>query len=97
MSQKRTEKKNYNLLAISILSAIGILLSLYLTYVDVGGGHAAFCTAGTDCDVVRQSAFAKMLGIPVAAYGVAAYGAILAVSLLSMARKKRWLILFVLS
>lgn len=97
MSQKRTEKKNYNLLAISILSAIGILLSLYLTYVDAGGGHAAFCTAGTDCDVVRQSAFAKMLGIPVAAYGVAAYGAILAVSLLSMARKKRWLILFVLS
>jgi uncharacterized membrane protein len=38
-----------------------------------------------------------MLGIPVAAYGVAAYGAILAVSLLSMARKKRWLILFILS
>ena len=97
MSQKRTEKKNYNLLAVTILSAIGILLSLYLTYVDSGGGHAAFCTAGTDCDVVRQSTFAKMLGIPVAAYGVAAYGAIFAVSLLSMARKKRWLILFVLS
>lgn len=97
MSQKKIEKKSYNLLAITILSAIGVLLSLYLTYVDSGGGQAAFCTAGSDCDVVRQSAFAKILGIPVAALGVAAYGAIFAVSLLSMARKKRWLILFVLS
>ena len=97
MSQKKIEKKSYNLLGITILSAIGIMLSLYLTYVDAGGGQAAFCSAGSDCDVVRQSAFAKILGIPVAALGVAAYGAIFAVSLLSMARKKRWLILFILS
>jgi len=97
MSQKKIEKKSYNLLGITILSAIGILLSLYLTYVDSGGGQAAFCSAGSDCDVVRQSAFAKILGIPVAALGVAAYGAIFAVSLISMARKKKWLILFILS
>ena len=37
------------------LAAFGLLLTGYLAAVAWSGGGAAFCTAGSGCDVVQQS------------------------------------------
>ncbi len=82
---------------IPVLSALGILLSLYLTYIHLADSRAAFCAAGTDCDTVRQSAFSAIMGIPVAAIGVAGYSVILILFLINMKKRTKWLLLYILA
>lgn len=79
------------------LSALGIILSLYLTYIHFTESRAAFCAAGTDCDTVRQSGFSTIMGVPVAALGVAGYSVILIVFLISMKKRTKWLLLYILA
>ena len=75
-------KGSYLKPVILALSALGIILSLYLTYLHFTESQAAFCAAGSDCDTVRQSGFSTIMGIPVAAVGVAGYSVILIVFLI---------------
>jgi len=66
--------------AVAMLAAIvGMGASAYLL-VEYVTGQSGICLTGSGCDLVRASAFAYPLGIPmplfgVAFYGVAAYGA----------------------
>ena len=55
------------------LSIVGMLLTAYLSVVAWRGGAAAFCTAGSGCDVVQGSAWSRLFGVPVAAWGFALY------------------------
>lgn len=55
------------------LALVGMLLTAYLSVVAWRGGGAAFCTAGSGCDVVQGSAWSRLFGIPVAAWGFALY------------------------
>ena len=55
------------------LAFVGMLLTAYLSVVAWRGGGAAFCTAGSGCDVVQGSAWSRLFGIPVAAWGFALY------------------------
>lgn len=82
---------------ISVLSALGVILSLYLTYIHFSESSAAFCAAGTDCDTVRQSGFSTILGVPVAAIGVIGYSVILIVSLIAIKKRTKWLLLYILA
>ena len=90
-------KGSYLKPVILALSALGIILSLYLTYIHFTESRAAFCAAGTDCDAVRQSGFSTIMGIPVAAIGVAGYSVILVVFLMSIKNRTKWLLLYILA
>lgn len=97
MSSDKKNQADYLKPLISVLSALGVVVSLYLAYLHFSDGHAAFCAAGTDCDAVRQSGFSTLMGIPVAAIGVAGYSVILIASLLGMKKRTKWLVLYILA
>jgi len=55
------------------LAFVGMLLTAYLSVVAWRGGGAAFCSAGSGCDVVQGSAWSRLFGVPIAAWGLALY------------------------
>jgi uncharacterized membrane protein len=67
-------------MTIALLSLVGILIALYLTLYKVGIVGNLSCTIGS-CETVNTSRWATFLGIPVAAWGLAAYVALFALSL----------------
>jgi uncharacterized membrane protein len=69
--------------AIAFLALVGFFLALYLWLHQIGVGGELKCGTG-GCDTVQASRWARVLGIPVAAYGVAGYAAILAVALAAL-------------
>lgn len=56
-----------------VLSLLGLAVAGYLTVIHITSG-STLCTGG--CDIVRQSRYAEVAGIPVAALGVIGYMAI---------------------
>jgi len=58
-------------LLIAAIALIGVLGTAYLTIVSLSGGSAACPTKG--CDQVLKSAYAKLFGIPLSAFGLTAY------------------------
>lgn len=56
---------------------MGLATSAYLFGLDLLG-RPAFCVAQYACDTVRGGAYARILGVPVAAAGVLFFGAVLA-------------------
>lgn len=67
---------------ISITALLGVLLSLYML-VSHFTPSQSFCNLGErfNCDAVNRSPFGKILGIPVAAFGVLNYLLVLALIL----------------
>jgi uncharacterized membrane protein/glutaredoxin len=55
------------------LSAVGVLLSGYLTYTALTGNAVQGCSVGSACDVVLSSRWATLLGLPTAFWGLLAY------------------------
>ena len=55
------------------LAVAGIALTSYLTLVAWVGAHPAFCGADSDCDLVQQSRWATLLGMPIALWGLLTY------------------------
>lgn len=74
---------------ISALAALGIADTLYLCYVHLFKTGA--CVAGQACGSVLSSEYSKALGVPLAAYGVGVFAAIL---LASSRRQLGWVRLF---
>ncbi len=69
--------KGKTLLTIWIVGVIGLLDSLYLSYVKIAHTEI-YCTPGLgDCAAVNSSKWSEVLGIPVAVLGAAAFGAII--------------------
>lgn len=91
------QKKSFHRPALIALSVLGLLLSLYLSYLHFTETQAAFCGEGSDCDVVRQSGFSSILGIPVAFLGALGYAVILALIFSSVSVKRKWLLLYIVS
>ncbi len=58
------------------LSVFGIFLSLYLTYIKLSKG-AISCGFG-ECDLVQQSRYSEIFGVPVAVFGTVFYLALFA-------------------
>jgi uncharacterized membrane protein len=66
-------------MTIAVLSLVGILIALYLTLYKIGVIGDLSCTLGA-CETVNTSRWATFLGLPVAAWGLAAYVALFALS-----------------
>ena len=67
-------------LALIVVSAAGIGVAGYLTYVHYQP-HALICTTGGGCETVQQSKYAVLAGIPIAIFGLAAWITALALTI----------------
>lgn len=54
----------------------GIAVTAYLTFTQWFGEKPAFCGAGSQCDLVQQSRWSTLLGLPIALWGLATYALI---------------------
>jgi uncharacterized membrane protein/glutaredoxin len=62
------------------LSTLGMILSAYLTYTAWAEKLVAFCVAGSGCDVVLNSKWSTLFGMPTSFWGFLTYGVLAAVS-----------------
>jgi len=62
----------WRLWSMRLLSLAGIGVSSYLTWAHLAGQSVA-CGQSQDCDIVQQSVYSEVAGIPVALIGLAAY------------------------
>ena len=97
-AQKRTSEapspsRDWRVIAVA---GAGVLVAGYLGVTKLLGGSAAFCTAGSGCDVVQASRYAVLLGVPTALWGVVAYVAVGALSAAGLTRA-RWLAAFAIA
>ena len=67
-------------MTIAVLALVGILIALYLTLYKVGIVGNLACTIGS-CETVNTSRWATFAGLPVAAWGLAAYVALFALAM----------------
>jgi uncharacterized membrane protein len=74
--------------AIAVLALLGLLLSAYLTMYKLGMVGELKCGAGGSCERVQLGPWGDFLGIPVAAYGIGGYLAILVVAMVGL--QPRW-------
>lgn len=65
--------------ALALLAVVGILIALYLTLYKVGVIGVLSCSIGS-CETVNTSKWSMLFGIPIAAWGLAAYVALFALS-----------------
>ncbi len=72
-----------------VLAAIGIAVAAYLTYIHYAD-IKPICTTG-GCEQVQSSAYAKLVGIPVALLGLIGYIAIMGSLLLAESENSRLL------
>lgn len=66
-----------------VLSAGGVLVSGYLSVKRFTGGTLA-CTRWADCDVVNNSIYAKIYGVPVAYIGLAGYLVLMGLAMMAL-------------
>jgi uncharacterized membrane protein len=71
-------------MAAALLALLGLFDAAYLAIERVLGDAGVFCPIGGGCTIVQESAYAALLGVPVAYIGVAGYALLLAVALLSL-------------
>lgn len=72
--------KNLRITSI-VFACIGLLDSLYLTWVKVTNRYA-FCGPLGDCESVNASPYSEIVGIPIAIFGAGAYVLIILILLL---------------
>lgn len=67
-----------NILRLSkfFVASVGLIVSLYLTWVKLAHTEI-FCAGSSDCQTVNSSPFAEIAGVPIAILGVGAYLTIL--------------------
>jgi uncharacterized membrane protein len=63
-----------------LLAAVGIGIALYLTLYKVGVIGVLSCSVGS-CETVNTSKWSMLLGLPIAAWGLAAYAALLVLAM----------------
>lgn len=66
--------------ALALLAVVGILIALYLTLYKVGVIGVLSCSIGS-CETVNTSKWSMLFGIPIAAWGLAAYIAMFALAI----------------
>jgi uncharacterized membrane protein len=75
-------------LPLVILSIIGLLDSIYLTWIKIAG-KTAICANIGDCEAVNSSRYSEIGGIPIALLGAGAYLILLALLVLEV-RRPAW-------
>ena len=64
----------------ALIALVGLFVALYLTLYKVGVIGELACSIGS-CEAVQTSRWSTVLGLPVAAWGLAFYASVLAVAL----------------
>lgn len=77
-------------LALIVLSALGVLVTLYLSWNALFGSLPAFCTEGSGCAIVQGSRWSRFLGVPVAVWGLLTYLVLLGLALSRGRPPQRW-------
>jgi uncharacterized membrane protein len=72
-------------MGIALLALIGLFVSVYLLLYKLGYIGTLACAGDGGCQTVQVSRWASLFGIPVAAYGVLGYLAILGLALAGIA------------
>lgn len=62
------------------LALVGMALSAYLTYSSWQGKQVAFCTVGGGCDVVLNSRWSELFGMPTSLWGFLMYATLATVA-----------------
>lgn len=83
--------------AVAILAGLGVLLTGYITWAKLNTVQLAACTEGGGCDLVLQSNYASLFGVPLSAFGLGLYLALGLVAILPGLDRWRWQLLFGLS
>lgn len=76
--------------AILALAGLGMAITAYLTAVSLWGATPAFCSLGSSCDVIAQSRWSQVLGLPLALWGFLLYALIAVIAYRPLAPIKRW-------
>lgn len=76
-------------MAAAVLALAGLLLSVYLMLHQLGVGGSLACGGSGSCERVQASPYAWLFGLPVSAYGVGGYAAILGTALAGL--QPRWI------
>lgn len=72
------------------LAAIGLVITGYLSVVALSGSTPALCSTGSSCDLIQQSHWSRLFGVPLALWGLLTYALALAVALMPATRLRRW-------
>jgi uncharacterized membrane protein len=64
----------------ALIALVGLFVALYLTLYKVGVIGELACSIGS-CEAVQTSRWSTLLGLPVAAWGLAFYASVLAIAL----------------
>lgn len=72
------------------LAAVGMVITAYLTGVAWWDAAPAFCGAGSSCDVIQQSRWSQVLGLPLALWGFILYALVALVAYSRLSHLKRW-------
>ena len=73
---------------LGVLAAAGVALTLALAWKALFGEQLPFCAAGSSCDVVQNSRYSRVLGVPLALWGSATYAVLL--GLVALPAGRRW-------
>ena len=63
--------------ALALIAVAGLLISAYLTWTHLTGAAPACVGGSGGCETVQTSRYSEILGVPVAALGLFAYGTML--------------------
>jgi uncharacterized membrane protein len=78
---------NWPLLA---LSSLGMVLTAYLSWTAFSGAGVQGCSAGGGCDIVLNSRWSTLLGLPTAFWGLMAYTGLAAIAFFVRREDKHW-------
>lgn len=73
-----------------ILALLGCALTLGLTWVKLNQASLPYCDAGSGCDVVQNSRWSTLFGLPIALWGFFTYALIAAAAWRSASKAKAW-------
>ena len=65
---------------LAALAVIGMVLTAYLSFIAWQGKQAAFCTEGAGCDIVLNSRWSILFGMPTSFWGFLTYALLAAVA-----------------
>lgn len=82
--------------ALLVLSVLGAVLAAYLLLSHQSGHAPVFCSAGSSCDVVQESRWSSLFGLPIALWGVLFYLVVAAVAATGRTAATRWRRVFAL-
>ncbi len=72
------------------LAVAGIVVTAYLTAVAWMSETPAFCAEGSGCDLIQQSQWSSLLGLPIALWGLFLYALVGVVAYRMPSKLKRW-------